>query len=249
MAERAEQPFVFEADIEAAEAFSADVRTRSVGLGGLFCLGLLVGGMVTCHSLRTVLAGVAVAAAGAVVALGIGRLSAGWTISLIRARSGVPAAFATRGGFWRKTSGEVMGAKLRFYFGRPRLEDVPPGMTLDEYARARGRAKRIELWSVLLLPVMFIWFLLALAAIARPDTPTQSGEILLTMGVFCSTLVAGPGGWLARWRRERDAVARWAGALTMDEFMQTRGWEWHWVGGWRRTGDDGEMGASGPKGE
>ena len=232
-AARAQQPFVFEADIEATEAYSAQVRTVSGGLGVLFCLGLLAAGIATCGSGRAALAGLTVAAVGALVGVGVGWLAGGYTLGLIRSRSGLPAATATKQGLWRQTYGEQVGAKMRYYFGRPRAEDVPPGMTLEEYARARSKAKRLEWWSVLLLPVMFAWFLVALGVVLGTRGANEGGQIALALGAFAAPLVAGPLGWLARWRRERDAVARWAGALTMDEFMGAKGWQWHWFHGWR----------------
>ncbi len=235
-AEKPRQPFVFDADIEASETLSASIRAGSIGLGGLlFCLGHFGIGVFTCGSGRTVLAALAVAAVGAVAAAGAGWLIGGWTVGLIRGRTGVLAAYATQQGFWRRTYGEKMFAPGRYYLGGPLWDDVPPGMTLEEYGRARSRAKRLELWSVPLMVVMLGWFFLVLAAIARVGAPDSAAALLLAWGAFASVLVGGPRGWLARWRRERDAIASWAGALRMDEFMQTRGWEWQCVGGWRRV--------------
>jgi hypothetical protein len=230
------QPFVFDADIEAAEAYFMRRARGYVVAGAILGTAVLAEGLVTCGSLRLLVAALAAFVAGSVVAASAGWWLAGWMVELIRARSGVLAADATRAGLWRKTDRERAFARWRYEFRRPAPEDVPPGMTLDEYTAARGRARRLA-WVGIALCLPALAWLLALIMGARQLAGSWSeGVVWLAVAAWVLPLhLVGPAAWLVRWRRHRDEVARWTGALTMDDFMRTRGWEWQWFHGWRRA--------------
>jgi hypothetical protein len=247
-ADRTGAPFVFEADIEAGEVFFAQMARGCVVTGVLLGAIDLILSVITGGSAGLILGAGVIAVLGSLPAAAAGWVAAGWMIASIRRRAGVLAAFAaTHYPMWTPRERDGPRALWRYYRGPPEPEDTPPGMTLEEYARGRARAKRLE-WTVgvLFFLLLFAWMSLLAFGYWLRNWPTYHSTDWLVSGAFYVAFYLGTSAaWLLRWRRHRDEIARWAGALTMDDFMQTRGWQRRSWTGWRRAPEAGAGGDAG----